>query len=417
MKSKELIEYAKKFLGIPYKFGGTSPSTGFDCSGFVQYVYKNCLGINIRRTTKEQINDGFEVKKEDLLPGDLVFPNNHHVTLYIGNNQVIHAPQPNDHIKISKLWSFWRARRIISENNNNSNQNNNSIHNNNSNHNNNNYTYGEFIFNLKTPLEKTGKNCSFLLGDYNKNGILDLYCIKKNNTLTKSTEVHILDGSNNYQSFLLQSGTCLHETGNNCSFLLGDYNKNGKLDLYCIKKNKTGTNSTEVHILDGSNNYQSFLLQTGTCLHETGNNFEFGLGDFNNNGTLDLYCIKKYDTGNNNTEIHILNGSDNFQSFLYQNKTELFATDDNYSFGISDYNNNGHPDIYCIKKFDETTNTFEVHILNGENNYQSYLFASGNSSLKLNEDYVFFPYKNKLYCIKKKDDIEVACYYIKKENN
>jgi cell wall-associated NlpC family hydrolase len=106
MKSKELIEYAKKFLGIPYKFGGTSPSTGFDCSGFVQYVYKNCLGINISRTTKEQINDGFEVKKEDLLPGDLVFPNNHHVTLYIGNNQVIHAPQPNDHIKISKLWSF-----------------------------------------------------------------------------------------------------------------------------------------------------------------------------------------------------------------------------------------------------------------------------------------------------------------------
>jgi cell wall-associated NlpC family hydrolase len=66
MKSKELIEYAKKFLGIPYKFGGTSPSTGFDCSGFVQYVYKNCLGINISRTTKEQINDGFEVKKEDL---------------------------------------------------------------------------------------------------------------------------------------------------------------------------------------------------------------------------------------------------------------------------------------------------------------------------------------------------------------
>ena len=211
--------------------------------------------------------------------------------------------------------------------------------------------------------------------------------------------------------------TPLEQTEDNSKYLLGDYNKNGILDLYCIKKNNTLTNSTEVHILDGNNNYQSFLLQTGTCLHETGNNFEFGLGDFNNNGILDLYCIKKYDTGNNNTEIHILNGSDNFQSFLYQNKTELFATDDNYSFGISDYNNNGHPDIYCIKKFDETTNTFEVHILNGENNYQSYLFASGNSSLKLNEDYVFFPYENTLYCIKKKDDIEVACYYIKKENN
>ena len=392
MKSKELIEYAKKFLGIPYKFGGTSPSTGFDCSGFVQYVYKNCLGINIRRTTKEQINDGFEVKKEDLLPGDLVFTSINHVSIYVGTNKILHLRDDNK-IEKCKLIHFYKGRRIII------------------------YQLWDLMFNFNTPLEQTEDNSKYLLGDYNKNGILDLYCIKKNNTLTKSTEVHILDGSNNYQSFLLQTGIPFHETEENCSFLLGDYNKNGKLDLYCIKKNKTGTNSTEVHILDGSNNYQSFLLQTGTCLHETGNNFEFGLGDYNNNGTLDLYCIKKYDTGNNNTEIHILNGSDNFQSFLYQNKTELFATDDNYSFGISDYNNNGHPDIYCIKKFDETTNTFEVHILNGENNYQSYLFASGNSSLKLNEDYVFFPYKNKLYCIKKKDDIEVACYYIKKENN
>ena len=387
MQANKLINYLERLLDE-----GTSPSTGFDCSGFVQYVYKNCLGINIRRTTKEQINDGFEVKKEDLLPGDLVFTSINHVSIYVGTNKILHLRDDNK-IEKCKLIHFYKGRRIII------------------------YQLWDLMFNFNTPLEQTEDNSKYLLGDYNKNGILDLYCIKKNNTLTKSTEVHILDGSNNYQSFLLQTGIPFHETEENCSFLLGDYNKNGKLDLYCIKKNKTGTNSTEVHILDGSNNYQSFLLQTGTCLHETGNNFEFGLGDYNNNGTLDLYCIKKYDTGNNNTEIHILNGSDNFQSFLYQNKTELFATDDNYSFGISDYNNNGHPDIYCIKKFDETTNTFEVHILNGENNYQSYLFASGNSSLKLNEDYVFFPYKNKLYCIKKKDDIEVACYYIKKENN
>ncbi len=386
MQSNKLINYLERLLNK-----GTSPSTIFDCSGFIQDVYKKCLGINISRTIKEQIHDGFEVKKEDLLPGDLVFTSINHVSIYLGTNKILSLRDDNK-IEKCKLNHFYKGRRII-------------------------FQLWDLMFKFNTPLEQTEDNSKYLLGDYNKNGILDLYCIKQNNTLTKSTEVHILDGSNDYQSFLLQTGTPFYETGKNCSFLLGDYNKNGILDLYCIKKNKTGTNSTEVHILDGSNNFQSFLLQTGTCLHETGNNFEFGLGDFNNNGILDLYCIKKYDTGNNNTEIHILNGSDNFQSFLYQNKTELFATDDNYSFGISDYNNNGHPDIYCIKKFDETTNTFEVHILNGENNYQSYLFASGNSSLKLNEDYVFFPYKNKLYCIKKKDDIEVACYYIKKENN
>ena len=382
MQANKLINYLERLLDE-----GTSPSTGFDCSGFVQYVYKNCLGINIRRTTKEQINDGFEVKKEDLLPGDLVFTSINHVSIYVGTNKILHLRDDNK-IEKCKLIHFYKGRRIII------------------------YQLWDLMFNFNTPLEQTEDNSKYLLGDYNKNGILDLYCIKKNNTLTKSTEVHILDGSNNYQSFLLQSGTCLHETGNNCSFLLGDYNKNGKLDLYCIKKNKTGTNSTEVHILDGNNNYQTFLLQTGTCLHETGNNFEFGLGDYNNNGTLDLYCIKKYDTGNNNTEIHILNGSDNFQSFLYQNKTILNTTDDNYSFGISDYNNNGHPDIYCIKKLG--VNSTEVHILNGSDNFMTYLLQIGTKLEKTNNDTCFYPYKNKLFVIKKQGDncTELHCIKI-----
>ena len=382
MQANKLINYLERLLDE-----GTSPSTGFDCSGFVQYVYKNCLGINIRRTTKEQINDGFEVKKEDLLPGDLVFTSINHVSIYVGTNKILHLRDDNK-IEKCKLIHFYKGRRIII------------------------YQLWDLMFNFNTPLEQTEDNSKYLLGDYNKNGILDLYCIKKNNTLTKSTEVHILDGSNNYQSFLLQTGIPFHETEENCSFLLGDYNKNGKLDLYCIKKNKTGTNSTEVHILDGNNNYQTFLLQTGTCLHETGNNFEFGLGDYNNNGTLDLYCIKKYDTGNNNTEIHILNGSDNFQSFLYQNKTELFATDDNYSFGISDYNNNGHPDIYCIKKLG--VNSTEVHILNGSDNFMTYLLQIGTKLEKTNNDTCFYPYKNKLFVIKKQGDncTELHCIKI-----
>ena len=125
--SARLIEFAKQFLGVPYVWGGTTPK-GFDCSGFVQYVYKHALGINISRTTSTQINDGREVGRNQLQPGDLVFTNSGHVTLYIGNNQVIHAPQPGDKVKISNMWAFWRARRILSDNNNNNtnNTNNNS---------------------------------------------------------------------------------------------------------------------------------------------------------------------------------------------------------------------------------------------------------------------------------------------------
>ena len=114
MSSKILIEYARKFIGVPYVLNGTTPD-GFDCSGFIQYIYKHALGIDISRQTKTQINDGREVSKNELQPGDLVFPKPDHVTLYFGNNQVIHSPQPGERIKISKMWAFWRARRILND--------------------------------------------------------------------------------------------------------------------------------------------------------------------------------------------------------------------------------------------------------------------------------------------------------------
>ena len=112
----DIIEYASNFLGVPYVWGGSSPK-GFDCSGLVQYVYKH-FGISISRTTSTQINEGKEVGINQLQLGDLVFPSSGHVTLYVGNGKVIHAPQPGDHVKISNLWKFWRARRILADENN-----------------------------------------------------------------------------------------------------------------------------------------------------------------------------------------------------------------------------------------------------------------------------------------------------------
>ena len=108
----DIVNTAKKFLGVKYIFGGSSPS-GFDCSGLVYYVYKS-NGINISRTTKTQINEGTEISRDNLQPGDLVFPNPDHVAIYIGNNQIIHAPQTGKNVEISNLYKFWRARRILS---------------------------------------------------------------------------------------------------------------------------------------------------------------------------------------------------------------------------------------------------------------------------------------------------------------
>lgn len=112
-----IIAYAMKFLGTPYVWGGTTPSPGFDCSGYMQYVYGH-FGISIGRTTYEQIHDGVEVSKNNLKPGDLVlfgtWDDPHHVGMYIGSGQYIHAPYTGDVIKISSLdrSDFLTARRI-----------------------------------------------------------------------------------------------------------------------------------------------------------------------------------------------------------------------------------------------------------------------------------------------------------------
>lgn len=99
-------------LGKPYQYGATGTST-FDCSGFTQYVYKNATGRDISRTTYSQINVGTPVSQSQLQPGDLVFPHTGHVGIYVGNGQMIHAPQTGDVVKVSPVYNFYAARRIL----------------------------------------------------------------------------------------------------------------------------------------------------------------------------------------------------------------------------------------------------------------------------------------------------------------
>jgi len=95
-KAQKIIDTAKKYLGVKYVYGGTSPK-GFDCSGFVQYVFKEC-GISLERVAASQAQHGTKVSRENLKPGDLVFFDTDgglnyisHVGIYIGNGQFIHA--------------------------------------------------------------------------------------------------------------------------------------------------------------------------------------------------------------------------------------------------------------------------------------------------------------------------------------
>lgn len=106
-KADEIIAYAKTFLGVLYVWGGTTPS-GFDCSGFVQYVF-NHFGYSLPRTTYEQVNAGTQVNVSDLQPCDLVFfYNTGHVGIYVGTDNFIQAPHTGDAVKISTFSGYYQ---------------------------------------------------------------------------------------------------------------------------------------------------------------------------------------------------------------------------------------------------------------------------------------------------------------------
>ncbi|MCR4598138.1 MAG: C40 family peptidase [Acetatifactor sp.] len=101
----DMVEYAKQFLGNPYKYGGTSLTKGIDCSAFVQAIYKK-FGYKLERSSSVQSTKGTKISVSELKPGDLIFYSKNgsinHVAMYIGGGQVIHASCPKYGIRISK---------------------------------------------------------------------------------------------------------------------------------------------------------------------------------------------------------------------------------------------------------------------------------------------------------------------------
>ncbi|MBZ9686899.1 NlpC/P60 family protein [Clostridium estertheticum] len=111
--SNSVLAYASTFLGVPYVWGGTSPS-GFDCSGFTQYVFAH-FGVNLPRVSEDQQNVGTLVSRDNLQPGDLVFFGTpaHHVGIYVGNGNMINAPHTGAVIRIQTLNNdFTYGRRV-----------------------------------------------------------------------------------------------------------------------------------------------------------------------------------------------------------------------------------------------------------------------------------------------------------------
>ena len=125
LNSDELLTGALSLIGIKYRFGGNTPDTGFDCSGFVRYVFSQSLGIALPRSAAEISNIGKNVSRDELQPGDLVFFNTmkrafSHVGIYMGNGKFIHSPRTGQSVQVVDMRdSYWKtrfngARRIAS---------------------------------------------------------------------------------------------------------------------------------------------------------------------------------------------------------------------------------------------------------------------------------------------------------------
>ena len=115
-KASDLVVNAMGFLGVPYKRGGNSAETGFDCSGFVKAMYAQTVGLILPRKAEQQAAATQRIDQADLQPGDLVFFNTmrrafSHVGIYIGEGKFIHSPKPGSEVRVENMGlSYWSRR-------------------------------------------------------------------------------------------------------------------------------------------------------------------------------------------------------------------------------------------------------------------------------------------------------------------
>jgi cell wall-associated NlpC family hydrolase len=110
VKRAKVVRYARRFLGVRYRYGGVSPRTGFDCSGFVAFVYRH-FGVALPHYSVAQFGLGRRVPRRSLRPGDLLFFDGlGHVGIYVGKGRFIHAPHSGTRVSIEPLAGWYSSR-------------------------------------------------------------------------------------------------------------------------------------------------------------------------------------------------------------------------------------------------------------------------------------------------------------------
>jgi cell wall-associated NlpC family hydrolase len=115
-KTETLINNAMQLIGVRYRWGGNTPQSGLDCSGFVRYVFNDTFGFLLPRKSAQMSKVGLQIRKDELQPGDWVFFNTmrhafSHVGIYLGDNKFIHAPSKGKSIRVDDMTKvYWEKR-------------------------------------------------------------------------------------------------------------------------------------------------------------------------------------------------------------------------------------------------------------------------------------------------------------------
>lgn len=115
-KAQDLILKGLEMVGVNYRRGGTDPDAGLDCSGFVQLVFRDAIGLGLPRTSREMSEVGDRVDRQELKAGDLVFFNTmrrafSHVGIYVGEGKFIHAPRAGGEVRVEDMrQAYWSKR-------------------------------------------------------------------------------------------------------------------------------------------------------------------------------------------------------------------------------------------------------------------------------------------------------------------
>jgi hypothetical protein len=224
-----------------------------------------------------------------------------------------------------------------------------------------------------------------ILADWNADTNPDMVVVQQNGTVTGKTEVRIVNGAYKLQNLLLDTATPLGATDARHEFSMADWNFDGRPDLVVTQKSGTASGHTEVRVLDGASNLQRFLQESVTVLGPTAECHAFSAADWNADGRPDLAVIQKCGTASGNTEVRILDGASNFQRYLQESATPIGRTDARHSFMVADWNGDLFLDLVVLQKSGAKSDKTVLKVLDGAQQYRTFLLKSGSAPVSTDD--------------------------------